>query len=1660
MTIKPFAIQGSDLTLGGVSLQAGSNGVVIPGITQATNYFAEEVDERDGANPDTFGSDAGAVTVIDNAEYLYLVDDGDSPSADYVAATYSVDELDDGQIEEINVETGGVFLSADLANIDRGNMWATTTPTPFVSFNTANWTEIPYRPKMRAGDVENVGGGGVVDRAVSFPNGEDSDTEGTLANDNGVLYFCTADYTDLNTYINTPFSLETSENFLIGQTDGTINSATILRNANADVLFILQNGGTTASDWSITMADSDFGGAQTCTDVGFNVDNNIYFHWPHRNDDPNSIPEDSPFTVTYTGTLDRPAIWERVIGGNLIEYFDEVLNYTSSVELTGNFRVDVDDAHLYVDGDGSWSLGSDNYDTKIFSTDNTTPDPADIIVRANDNDWLFDSEGNLTLPTGGDILDSNGNSVLGGGTAVDQNVWVQTFETDAPTTDIVQLATSVEYDGNGNIIALFAHYNDSVGELNGSTYYSVGKYTTTGAKIWTARLLNSFYTDGWGLAVDTVGNWIYVAGVSNTDEVGDYNLSLLTKFDGDNGSVEWSKSYDFGFGCQSPVVDVDSESNPIVVGYADNGDDNYVTTTKINADTGEVIWSRALDGQGAEEAYGMAVGPTGEVVTVGYMDQLGILDVAATLYADPVSNVNWTINQTGVFDGGGGVGITFDVSFVAGVPTFANVSDTEGGRTLDGTVATILGSVLGGADGTDNMVVKVETLAANDTDDRMLVVKYNTLGAIQWQKAILFDEGFDCSGADADIDSAGNIYVCGQYESDTNEGPVGQAMSIVKFNSSGVKQWMRRVDGNCDGWTSSIVVGPDDKLYLSATTFAGTDSNDLDISTVLAKYNLDGTVAWQRLLDYTEGLSFGNFGFVYGPGGLVGSGSNLAVKQGYVAVGLAFSSEFSGDPEDIRAAVAQVSAAGDVFTVGSWDFKAANFSGTLDDDASEITVVDAGKTDLELSSGVDGDITTTTVTPMSDVDDFLLGTLYTSGGADERLVNGANQLVLEANGALTLPAGGTISEGVVTSNPTIQLTPASPDVASQKLVIKGGGSYSNTENGIDLGTYNITWAVSDTVEFYVYDPTRANETLYWWIVPEGAGISVTMSGTVALDGIGDGNFTFTLDSDAYEFRVRVSPTEDTYDPESIGVESVLMNGDAPAYGDYHLHLTTGDLTETSIFLGTDDHNVRTTTDGKIQITTFVNSYTVNNVWEFGTDGTTTFPENTIKNLANTSIKIGNPLVSGVVVATVDELIPPGDVWRLFIDSDIYPALGTTVHIGGTVTTAWGTPITATITDIQQDNNTDRWIILVDQDITAGFDASVDKTVSFAESYKTWSFGTDGTLTFPNATTQTTAYPGVLVPADGDSTSGTANLVFYDGAWKNTSKVGINPATGFLTIAGTGGTGGIILPNQATISAIDIGFSFISTSNGPGGVAVQENSLTVGIANPTVIASLSANPSNHRISFNGGLNNVVIGGFSGPQGGTNIYTITGTWPENATGFPITITSNDYIDGITEVVSDNGVIVETSGGSWTFGSDGDLTLPTTGDIVNGAGESFLKDIPQNYPTGYSEGVYALQASDRGRHILIDGSEGTSIGVPTDATEPMPIGSAIVLVIKPGDYNVFVSVEDDTAMVFHGAGVGSNGAFQIDAGNGGAMATLVKIGANEWMISGTGLAEYTGP
>jgi len=79
------------------------------------------------------------------------------------------------------------------------------------------------------------------------------------------------------------------------------------------------------------------------------------------------------------------------------------------------------DANLPLES-APYSVTSPNYSTRTSSN---------ISILANENEWTFNTDGNLTLPAGGDIVDSTGTTVLGG--TADTGSW--TFDTVTATTD-------------------------------------------------------------------------------------------------------------------------------------------------------------------------------------------------------------------------------------------------------------------------------------------------------------------------------------------------------------------------------------------------------------------------------------------------------------------------------------------------------------------------------------------------------------------------------------------------------------------------------------------------------------------------------------------------------------------------------------------------------------------------------------------------------------------------------------------------------------------------------------------------------------------------------------------------------------------------------------------------------------------------------------------------------------------------------------------------------------------------------------------------------------------------------------------------------------------------------------------------------------------------
>jgi hypothetical protein len=208
------------------------------------------------------------------------------------------------------------------------------------------------------------------------------------------------------------------------------------------------------------------------------------------------------------------------------------------------------------------------------------------------------------------------------------------------------------------------------------------------------------------------------------------------------------------------------------------------------------------------------------------------------------------------------------------------------------------------------------------------------------------------------------------------------------------------------------------------------------------------------------------------------------------------------------------------------------------------------------------------------------------------LVNGEATLSLANDGVLTLPQGSLIGETLVTDNPTVVIQPAEPEHETQVLFIKGGGPvFTNTENGITVLVFNtLTYANGDIVSMAVETDGRPGlqegDTLYWWVDEYSPGQEFQPdNGTLTINQFNAANFDFTVLDSSVPFRVYVADTLYNAYANNLGAVSVDIN---TAFVDtsLHLHLTTGDLTETSIFLGTDNHNVRTKANGSIELTSY------------------------------------------------------------------------------------------------------------------------------------------------------------------------------------------------------------------------------------------------------------------------------------------------------------------------------------------------------------------------------------------------------------------------------------------------------------------------------------------
>ena len=145
----------------------------------------------------------------------------------------------------------------------------------------------------------------------------------------------------------------------------------------------------------------------------------------------------------------------------------------------------------------------------------------------------------------------------------------------------------------------------------------------------------------------------------------------------------------------------------------------------------------------------------------------------------------------------------------------------------------------------------------NSWSDDIFLVKYNSSGTKQWTKKLgIFDNE---SGVSMTVDSSDNIYVTGYTREvyDGNSNSENYDIFLMKYNSSGTKQWTKQLGNSAADIGMGVTVDSSDNIYVTGIASGGRDRNTGSVGEdiVLVKYNPSGTKQWTKQL----GSSSSNF---------------------------------------------------------------------------------------------------------------------------------------------------------------------------------------------------------------------------------------------------------------------------------------------------------------------------------------------------------------------------------------------------------------------------------------------------------------------------------------------------------------------------------------------------------------------------------------------------------------------------------------------------------------------------------------------------------------------------------------------------------------------------------------------------------------------------------
>jgi len=230
----------------------------------------------------------------------------------------------------------------------------------------------------------------------------------------------------------------------------------------------------------------------------------------------------------------------------------------------------------------------------------------------------------------------------------------------------------------------------------------------------------------------------------------------------------------------------------------------------------------------------------------------------------------------------------------------------------------------------------------SDYDESTFLVKYDDTGTVQW--AQLMGGTGETYATKVALDAAGNVYVCGSFESNLTIGTsnlvgsaAGSDMFIAKFDNSGALTWVQHTQGG-NGGSGGVAVDQALNVYVAsgfegAINFSGISLTNAANDALVAKYSNSGAIQWARQAGGTSYNGYADValdgqGNVY-PAGFLSLDAAIgkydpagALQWGYLASGPPAS------PVSSLVAKCAVDAAGNCYLAG-WYQGTATFGTTV-----------------------------------------------------------------------------------------------------------------------------------------------------------------------------------------------------------------------------------------------------------------------------------------------------------------------------------------------------------------------------------------------------------------------------------------------------------------------------------------------------------------------------------------------------------------------------------------------------------------------------------------------------------------------------------------------------------------------------------------------------------